>query len=265
MSDRKKKGKKGVRDAAKSAPPAAAPSNKPEPVEPAASIPVKEPAMPEKPVAAAPPSTKTAAPKPKNILNTIENAILIFGFAVMLASMFWLDFRNVVAGAVNVIVSPITGAMPFYIVVLAIATIVTIFSTFIQKYTMDWELMRRVNERNRMLSKEMREAQLAGNKAKVKKLQDEQMASMEDQTKISRMQLKPMGFLAIISVPLFLWAYWYLSQAVPPLTMVFPFAGSVALASGGFFIFPWWILWSILCSFALSQVVRKAFNIGTFS
>jgi len=265
MSDKKKKGKKGVRDAAKPAPSAAVPAKKAEPESFGAKVPVKEPAVPEKsepaPVRAAPPA-KPAEPKANGPLNMIENAILIFGFAVMFASMFLMDFRNTVAQAVNVIVSPITNAMPFFIVVLAIATIVTIFSTFIQKYTMDWELMRRVNERNRMLSKEMREAQLAGNKAKVKKLQEEQMAGMEEQSKISRMQLKPMGFLAIISVPLFLWAYWYLSHSAPPLTMVFPFAGEVTLASGGFFIFPWWILWSLLCSMAIGQVVRKAFNVG---
>jgi uncharacterized membrane protein (DUF106 family) len=75
------------------------------------------------------------------------------------------------------------------------------------------------------------------------------------------MQFKPMGFLAIISVPLFIWAYWYLSKH-PDLTMVFPFAGTVTLITGGFFIFPWWILWSLLCSMAIGQIVRKAFNVG---
>jgi uncharacterized membrane protein (DUF106 family) len=179
----------------------------------------------------------------------------------MFASMFLMDFRNAVASAVDLIISPITSTMPFYIVVLAIAAIVTVFSTFIQKYTMDWELMRHVTEKNRALQKEMREAQLAGNKAKLKKLQDDQLAGMQEQTALTKMQFKPMGFLAIISVPLFIWAYWYLSLN-PSLTMVFPFTGTVTLISGGFFIFPWWILWSLLCSLAIGQIIRKAFNVG---
>lgn len=258
MSDRKTKGKRRT-DAEKTGP------GKPDAYEP--KIPGVN--VPEKPApeaaeeSKAAPAGQPAAPKAKKggILNTIENGILIFGFMVMFASMFLMDFRNAIAGGVNFIISPITTAMPFFIVVLAIAAIVTVLSTFIQKYTMDWDLMRRVTEKNRVLQKEMREAQLSGNKAKLKKLQDDQLAGMQEQTQLTKMQFKPMGFLAIISVPLFIWAYWYLSLH-PDLSMVFPFAGEVSLISGGFFIFPWWIIWSFICSLAIGQVIRKAFNVG---
>jgi uncharacterized membrane protein (DUF106 family) len=264
MSDNKKKGKRRA-DAIKSAP-VKPEDRKYEPVIPGVNAPAKPepaPAAAEESKPAAPVAKPAAPKKKKNVLDTIENGILIFGFLVMFASMFLNDFRNAVAQAVDVIISPITSTMPFYIVVLAIAAIVTVFSTFIQKYTMDWDLMRTVTEKNRLLQKEMREAQLAGNKAKLKKLQEDQMAGMSEQTSLTKMQFKPMGFLAIISVPLFIWAYWYLSNpSHPPLTMMFPFAGEVHLASGGFFIFPWWILWSLLCSMAIGQVIRKAFNVG---
>jgi uncharacterized membrane protein (DUF106 family) len=265
MSESKKKGKRRA-DAIKSAP-TKPEDRKYEPEIPVVTAPGKPAAVaPEAPAESKPasPAAKPEEPKKKKrVIDTIENGILIFGFMVMFGSMFLGDFRTVVAQAVDVIVSPITGTMPFYIVVLAIAAIVTVFSTFLQKYTMDWELMRRVTEKNRALQKEMREAQLSGNKAKLKKLQDDQMAGMQEQTALTKMQFKPMGFLAIISVPLFIWAYWYLSNpSHPALTMVFPFAGEVHLASGGFFIFPWWILWSLLCSMAIGQVVRKAFNVG---
>jgi len=267
MSDNKKKGRKRGAGAAKPEP-ATPESGTPEPRKFEASVPVKEPEItPEKAEPAKPATAKTEAKKDsrKKLLNLIENGVLIFGFLIMFGSVFLAnEVRPIVAGTVNVIVAPITATMPFYIVVLAIAAIVTVFSTFIQKYTMDWELMRRVTLKNQLLSKEMREAQLAGNKAKVKKLQEEQMAGMQDQTQLSKQQLKPMGFLMIISIPLFFWAYWYLSEH-PDLTMVFPFAGTVTLMDGAFFIFPWWIVWSIMCSFGISQVIRKAFNVGIAS
>ncbi len=267
MSDNKKKGRKRGAGALK-----------PEPSKPEtgksetrtfeATVPAKEPEIEQGTPEPAKPSVAKAAPpagKGKKLINLIENIFLVFGFGVMLGSIFFVnEFRPIVAGAVNAIVAPITATMPFYIVVLTIAAVVTVFSTFIQKYTMDWELMRRVTQKNQILSKEMREAQLAGNKAKVKKLQEEQMAGLQDQQKMSMMNLKPMGFLMIISVPLFFWAYWYLSEH-PDLTMVFPFAGTVTLMQGAFFIFPWWIVWSILCSFGISQVIRKAFNVGIAS
>jgi uncharacterized membrane protein (DUF106 family) len=261
MSDRKTKGKRRA-DAEKSAP------RKPEERKyepeiagvnaPAKPAPVSETADEDRPVTVARPPPKK---KKEGLIDKIEMGVLIFGFAVMFASMFWMDFRNMVAQSVDFIISPITSTMPFFIVVLAIAAIVTVVSTFLQKYTMDWDLMRYVTEKNRALQKEMREAQLSGNKAKMKKLQDEQMAGMSEQTELTKMQFKPMGFLAIISVPLFIWAYWYLSMN-PTLSMVFPFAGQIPLISGGFFIFPWWILWSLLCSMAIGQVIRKAFNVG---
>lgn len=259
MSESKKKGKRRA-DAMKSAPKKPEDRNY-EPEIPVVTAPEKPEPAPEKAAESKPAAQAETPKKKKSVLDTVENGVLIFGFMVMFGSMFLGDFRNVVAQAVDIIVSPITGTMPFFIVVLAIAAIVTVISTFLQKYTMDWELMRRVTEKNRALQKEMREAQLSGNKAKLKKLQDDQMAGMQEQTALTKMQFKPMGFLAIISVPLFIWAYWYLSRN-PHLTMIFPFAGQVTLISGGFIIFPWWILWSLLCSMAIGQVVRKAFNVG---
>ncbi len=261
MSDSKKKGKRRA-DAGKSAPKTPEERKREMEVQEAeASVSAEpEPVTEIKPAAQV---AKPATPRKKRggILGKIEMGILIFGFLVMFASMLWMDFRNVVAHAVDLIVSPFTSTMPFYIMVLAIAAIVALFSTFIQKYTMDWDLMRQITEKNRVIQKEMREAQLSGNKAKIKKLQDEQMAGMSEQMEINKMQFKPMGFLAIISVPLFIWAWWYLSLH-PHISMVFPFAGQVELATGGFLFFPWWVIWSILCSMAISQVIRKAFNVG---
>jgi uncharacterized membrane protein (DUF106 family) len=199
----------------------------------------------------------------KSLMNTIENAVLVIGFAIMFGSIFFAnEVRPIVAGAVDVIISPITNTMPFYIVVLAIAAIVTLLSTFIQKYTMDWELMRRVTEKNKVLQKKMREAQLSGNKNAMKKLQEEQMAGMDEQAQMSKQQLKPMGFLMIISIPLFFWAFWWLMLPEhQDLTMIFPFWGEKRLLDG-IFIFQYWIVWSIMCSFAIGQVVRKAINVG---
>ena len=205
------------------------------------------------------------AKKKRSLRETVELILLGIGFTIMIGS--FLDpgqFRPIVAQAVDVIVSPITSSIPFYIVVLAIASIVTFFANFIQKYTMDWELIRRVNEKGRAFQKELREAQLAGDKKKIEKLQEQQLAMLDEQTAMSKQQLKPMGFLMIISVPLFFWAFWYLTghPEIPP--MHFPFLGTHRLTDGIFF-FQYWIVWSFICSMAISQVIRKAFNVGISS
>ncbi len=206
-----------------------------------------------------------AQKKQKSIFDTIQLIVLILGFGIMLGSMiFPNELRPIVAGAVDVIVAPLLKTVPFYIIVLLMAATITVLANFLQKYLIDWDLMRKVTDKNRAIQKEMREAQLAGDKKKIEKLQAEQMAGMEDQMAFSKQQLKPMGFLMIISIPLFFWMLWYVTKN-PSLTMVFPFWGEQKLIDSAFFFFQYWIVWSIICSMAISQVIRKAFNVGISS
>jgi uncharacterized membrane protein (DUF106 family) len=203
--------------------------------------------------------------KKGGIGNTIQNIILVIGFGIFIGSIFLPpQFRDTMSAGVNVIVSPLFNTMPFWIAVLIIAAIVTVFSTIIQKYTMDWELSRRVMQKNQIIQKELREAQLAGDKKRLKKLEEERMSMMEDQAEMSKQQLKPMGFIVFVSIPLFWWAFWYLTTQQPNLTMIFPMIGMVKLTDG-FLLFPYWVWWSLLCSMAISSVIRKALNTGSVS
>ena len=204
----------------------------------------------------------TKAKKKGGIFDTIQKVILALGFLILIGSIFLPpQFRNTMSMGVNLIVSPINSTMPFWIAVLIIATIVTVFSTIIQKYTMDWELSRRVMQKNMAMQKEFKEAQLSGNKKKLKQLEEERMSMMEDQAEMSKQQLKPMGFIVFVSIPLFWWAFWYLTTQQPNMTMIFPMFGTVKL-TGSFLIFPYWVWWSLLCSLSISSVVRKALNTG---
>lgn len=196
-------------------------------------------------------------------IDTVQNIILVLGFGLLLGSILLPPaFRDTMSAIVNIIVSPINSTMPFYIAVLIIVIIVTVFSTIIQKYTMDWELSRRVMLKNQAFQKEYREAQLSGDKKRLKKLEEERLSMMEEQAEMSKQQLKPMGFIVFVSIPLFWWAYWWLMQpAQAGMTMVFPLIGTVRLVDG-FLLFPYWVWWSLLCSLAVSSVVRKALNTG---
>jgi uncharacterized membrane protein (DUF106 family) len=210
--------------------------------------------------------TEKKARKKGGLADKIEKIILIAGFGIFIGSIFLPPaFRDAMSAAVNVIVSPINATVPFYMAVLIIAVIVTVFSTIIQKYTMDWDLSRRVMQKNQAFQKEFKEAQLSGNKKKLKQLEEERMSMMEDQAEMSKQQLKPMGFIVFVSIPLFWWAYWYLMQpAQVGMKMIFPLIGTVTLTDG-FLLFPYWVWWSLICSLAISSVVRKALNTGAVS
>jgi uncharacterized membrane protein (DUF106 family) len=213
----------------------------------------------------APGKAKKAAKK-GGIASTITNIVMVIGFGIFIGSILLPPaFRNALAEAVNTIVAPINATMPFYIAVLVIATVVTIFSSIIQKYTMDWELFRRVTLSNQTFQKEFREAQLKGDKKKLKQLEEQRAGMMEDQANMSKQQLKPMGFIVFVSIPLFWWAYWYLAQpGQTGLSMVWPLinGGHPMMLTSTFLVFPLWVIWSLLCSITISSVVRKALNIG---
>ena len=147
-------------------------------------------------------------------------------------------FRNAVGEAVGILMNPIlalVGQENFHLILLVMAAITAIYASLIQKYTIDWELMRNTQERMRVFQKEFREAQLSQNTYMLKKLEDQRKEMMEDQMKMSKQQFKP---------------------------MVFPFWGEQLLTSKAFWVFQHWIYWYFISSLGVSQLIRKALNIG---
>lgn len=195
----------------------------------------------------------------------IDRFLLAFGFSLMFGIMLLgQEFRQAVGEAVSVIMNPVlalVGQENFHLILLVMASITAIYASLIQKYTMDWDLMRNTQERMKVFQKEFREAQLSQNTYMLKKLEEQRQEMMEDQMKMSKQQFKPMAYISIISVPLFMWAYFYISGHGAA-TMVFPFWGEQLLTSKAIWYFQHWLYWYFICSLGVSQIVRKALNIG---
>ena len=180
----------------------------------------------------------------------------------MLLGMLLLpDFRPAVAGFVDALLGPLPTMLPIHITLFVMAALTGLYASLIQKYTIDWELMRTFSEKMKAFQKEYREAQLAENKQKLKKLDEKRAAMMGDQGKMMKQQFKPMAYISIISLPLFFWAYAYVG-AHPDFTIVFPFWGVKSLGDTAILGIQYWIVWYMICSLPVSQVIRKALDIG---
>ena len=83
---------------------------------------------------------------------------------------------------------------------------------------------------------------------------------MREQMEMSQQQFKPMAYILVVSVPIFFWLLFRLSQVKS--TITFPYFGTVGLQDAAIWIIPAWILWYMICSITLSQVIRKSLNIG---
>jgi len=170
--------------------------------------------------------------------------------------------RDGVGGILNGIFGPLVDVLgiPFFILIIILSTLTALYSSIIQKYTIDYEHMQEVQKRMKDFQKEYREAQLSQDEKKIKKLDAKKDRMMKEQLEMSQNQFKPMAYILILSVPIFFWLLFRLSAGQAG--MIMPFFGFHELTDPVLVIIPVWILWYMICSLTLSQVIRKSLNIG---
>lgn len=203
-----------------------------------------------------------------NIKKTVDQFLLALGLSLMFGILILgQEFRTAIGETIGILMNPvinIVGNENFHIVLFILAAITAVYSSLIQKYTIDWNLMRNTQERMKDFQKEFREAQLSQNTYMLKKLEEQRTEMMGDQMEMTKQQFKPMAYISIISLPLFMWAYYYIGDLTihEPLTLVFPFWGEQLLSDAVLGPFQYWIFWYFITSLAISQLIRKALDIG---
>ncbi|MBP2133146.1 uncharacterized membrane protein (DUF106 family) [Methanomicrobium sp. W14] len=201
-------------------------------------------------------ATKT---KPAGSSGGMFTFLIIMVLVMVVYSVPFL--RNAIADIAGLLLNPLHEILGvgWPVMILVLAAITGCYSSLLQKYTIDYEKMQRVQKKMRDFQKEFREAQLSGDEKKMRKLNEKRDKMMQEQLAMSQEQFKPLGWIMIITIPIFLW----LLQMAPSMgTIVFPFMGELNLTDPTFIFMPAWIVWYMLCSLTLSQVIRKTLDIG---
>lgn len=182
------------------------------------------------------------------------------------------DPFGVIYQALNTVFNPILALDPNptnpALTVLIIAFIVSLITTIANKYLVDQDEMNEIQARSKKLTSELREAQKKGDGKKIAELQARQTEMMQDQSKMMSNQFKPM---IVTFVPIILIFFWMRTSVIsnlvvllPPsvywvtLTPVWHAIGSVIY--GGKATIPYgigWLLWYMICTFGMSQILRK--------
>ncbi len=208
----------------------------------------------------------TAIPQGRvQIKKVADNMIMVFAFIVMFAS---LAYRNEVGTALDVVLGPFADFVGEFLILILILSVVTgIYTSVVQKYTMNWELMAKSKEYQKQirdLQKEYMEAKKENNQHKMKKIEKKRTEVMRKQTQFSgemfKQQMKPMAYIMIITIPIFMWIWMYV-ESHPDMVVTFPLFGVTELSSAFVFSLPFWVLWYMMCSIPITQVVRKALGI----
>jgi len=197
------------------------------------------------------------------LTKSLDNLALAIGFFFFFGIMVSAELRDGIGVFMDYVLGWLPAILPFHVVLFVLAAITGLYASLIQKYTMDWEFMREQQQNMRRVQREMKEAQLSGDKTRQQQLQNEQMKMVSEQGKMMQMQFKPMLYIGIVSIPLFMWAYFYIGQHQP--TMVFPFWGSQKVTDTILGPIVFWFYWYFVCSIPVSQVIRKALDIGRMS
>jgi len=191
------------------------------------------------------------------------NLWITFGFMFLMMWAYTVEWLRVGVGqAIDTLFAPllVTFGIPFYVLIIILSALTGLYSSIVQKYTIDYDKMTESQERMKEFQKEYREATLSQDEKKIKKLDAKKDRMMKDQLELSQQQFKPMTYILVLSVPIFFWLLYRLAQTTATITM--PYFGTVDLNAAIVWIIPAWILWYMICSITLSQVIRKALNIG---
>ncbi len=186
--------------------------------------------------------------------------------------MIMVDPMGMVYQGLNAVFNPILSLDPNpanpALTVLIIAFIVSLITTIANKYLVDQEALNEKQKSMQEFNKELRDAQKRGDGKKMAELQAKQAEMMKDQTAMMTDQFKPM---IVTFVPIILIFFWMRTSAIHNLVIILPKTvywvtltpiwhaiGSVLY--GGKATIPYgigWLLWYMICTFGMSQILRK--------
>jgi len=174
--------------------------------------------------------------------------------------------RDVIGSAIDLVLGPLAGVVPFYAVIMVIALATGFYSSILRGALMNMDKMAVYQERMQDIKERREAAKERDDEEALDEIQQEQMEAMGDQLGMFKEQFRPMVWIMFLTIPAFLWMYWVVgyrgSEAQYDLAnVVVPIAGEVTWTTGVVGPIQVWIVWYFLCSMAFNQVIMKSLDI----
>ena len=170
------------------------------------------------------------------------------------------NISSFLAVSLNSVFYPVigfNGAYPVLTLVLG-GTIVVTLSSFFQNLFTDWKKMGESQEITKAYQKEMQKARKDGNTNRINKLMKMQPQIMKRQTEASSGMMKPMFFLFIFIVPIFMWLRFFLGN-LEYFYFTVPWGSGVSLFGRPIgFLWQTWLWLYLVFSMVFGQIVRQA-------
>jgi uncharacterized membrane protein (DUF106 family) len=187
--------------------------------------------------------------------------------ALVLFAGYWnTGIRDIIASFDNLLLAPIVDMLPFYAVIILLAILTGLYSTVLQARLMDHEKMQVYQQRMKELNERKEAAKERGDDEALERIQEEQMEAAGDQLGMFKLQFRPMVWIMLLTIPVFLWLRWKVRGGhlgVGETGLVVPLAGAVSWQEPLLGPMSTWIVWYFLCSMASRQIIQKTLNIQT--
>ena len=175
--------------------------------------------------------------------------------------------RNTVGGVLDIALGPLANVLPFYIMILVLAVFTGLNSTILQGKLMNMDKMGEYQERMQEIQERRKAAKERGDDEALEEIQQEQMDAMGDQLGMFKEQFRPMVWIMLVNIPVFLWIY-YMVQTGAMVSgsgpvMVLPIMGEISSWNARIGPMWAWIIWYFVCSMSFTQIVRKALDVQT--
>lgn len=175
--------------------------------------------------------------------------------------------RSQVGSTIDIFFGPLNAVLPFYIVIIVLAILTGLYTTILQDTLMDTSMMGDYQERNKELQERLKRARERDDQEEIDRIQDEQMQLMSENAGMFKAQFRPMVWIMLLTIPVFLWLYWMVLDigitAVEPV-MVLPLIGEVSTwRTSVLGPIQAWLVWYFLASMGFNQILRKALNVQT--
>lgn len=198
---------------------------------------------------------------------TVYDKMAIFTLAGLFAGYFFSSARAAIGETLNIFLGPLESMMPFYLVILVLALLTGLFSSIVQDNLMNMDMMGDYREKQEDLKQRRKEAKERGDDEALEEIQKEQMQMMSENLGVFKAQFRPMIWIMLFTIPVFLWLYWIVRDVgvtVSDPVMVMPFVGGLSHWQAGVLgPIEGWLVWYFVCSLGFTQILRKALNVQT--
>ncbi len=175
--------------------------------------------------------------------------------------------RAEIATVIDTVMGPLNETLPFYAVVMLLALLTGLFTTIMQDNLMNDNVMGDYKEKSQELKEKRKRAKEQDDDELMEEVREEQMEMMAENTGMFKAQFRPMVWIMMLTIPVFLWLYWMVLDvgitATEP-AMVLPLVGEVSTwRTSVLGPIQLWLVWYFLCSMGFNQILRKALNVQT--